>query len=73
LTCALNNPNSSSAMQPYKTVQSPPAETGSIIAGPIVTHTKAEFSWVNALLGAGLFLGIGASAALAVKVHLVIL
>ncbi|GJN06075.1 hypothetical protein PR202_ga23761 [Eleusine coracana subsp. coracana] len=48
-----------------------PAATGYIAAGPIVSHTKAEYSWVHAFLGAGLFLGFGASAAIAVKKLLV--
>ncbi|KAK3163661.1 hypothetical protein QOZ80_1AG0006510 [Eleusine coracana subsp. coracana] len=66
-----NNPNPSSAMQQYKAAQSTQAATGYIAAGPIVSHTKAEYSWVHAFLGAGLFLGFGASAAIAVKKLLV--
>ncbi|TVU22284.1 hypothetical protein EJB05_31969 [Eragrostis curvula] len=61
-----NSPYSSSTMQPYTAVQSTQAATGSVAAG-IVPHTKAQFSWVHALLGAGLFLGIGASAVISVK------
>jgi peroxin-14 len=59
-------------LQPYTEVQ-PQAATASATAGPIVPHTKAQLSWVNTLLGAGLFLGLGASAAITLKVHLVIL
>ncbi|KAJ1282911.1 hypothetical protein BS78_03G087700 [Paspalum vaginatum] len=61
-----NNPNQSVALQPYTEVQ-PQAATGSATAGPIAPHTKAQFSWVNTLLGAGLFLGLGASAAITLK------
>ncbi|WVZ71924.1 hypothetical protein U9M48_020453 [Paspalum notatum var. saurae] len=61
-----NNPNQSVALQPYTEVQ-PLAATGSATAGPIAPHTKPEFSWVNTILGAGLFLGFGASAAIALK------
>ncbi|XP_025819414.1 peroxisomal membrane protein PEX14-like isoform X4 [Panicum hallii] len=47
--------------------QEPQAATGSITAGTIAPHTKAQFSWLNTLLGAGLFLGLGASAAITLK------
>ncbi|PUZ57638.1 hypothetical protein GQ55_5G446900 [Panicum hallii var. hallii] len=59
-----NNHNQSVALQPYT---EPQAATGSITAGTIAPHTKAQFSWVNTLLGAGLFLGLGASAAITLK------
>jgi hypothetical protein len=65
-----NNHNQSVALQPYT---EPQAATGSITAGTIAPHTKAQFSWLNTLLGAGLFLGLGASAAITLKVHLVIM
>jgi len=60
-----NNHNQSDALQPY--AEQPQAATGSITAGTISPHTKAQFSWVNTLLGAGLFLGLGASAAITLK------
>jgi len=60
-----NNHNQSVALQPY--AEQPQAATGSITAGTISPHTKAQFSWVNTLLGAGLFLGLGASAAITLK------
>ncbi|CAL4977304.1 unnamed protein product [Urochloa decumbens] len=59
-----NNHNQSVALQPYTEVQSQ-AATGSVTA--IAPHTKAQFSWGNTLLGAGLFLGLGASAAITLK------
>ncbi|ONM30677.1 hypothetical protein ZEAMMB73_Zm00001d040162 [Zea mays] len=61
-----NNPSQSVVLQPYTEVQ-PQAATASATAGPIVPHTKAQLSWVNTLLGAGLFLGLGASAAITLK------
>ncbi|OEL25277.1 Peroxisomal membrane protein PEX14 [Dichanthelium oligosanthes] len=61
-----NNHNQSVALQPYTEVQ-PQAATGSVTAARIAPHTKVQFSWVNTLLGAGLFLGFGASAAITVK------
>ncbi|XP_066305956.1 peroxisomal membrane protein PEX14-like isoform X2 [Miscanthus floridulus] len=61
-----NNPSQSVALQPYTEVQ-PQAATISATVGPIAPHTNAQFSWVNALLGAGLFLGLGASAAITLK------
>ncbi|KAG2587492.1 peroxisomal membrane protein PEX14-like isoform X2 [Panicum virgatum] len=60
-----NNHNQSDALQPY--AEQPQAATGSITAGTISPHMKAQFSWVNTLLGAGLFLGLGASAAITLK------
>jgi len=66
-----NNHNQSVALQPY--AEQPQAATGSITAGTISPHTKAQFSWVNTLLGAGLFLGLGACTAITLKVHLVIM
>ncbi|XP_062191338.1 peroxisomal membrane protein PEX14-like isoform X2 [Phragmites australis] len=62
-----NNPNESAVVQPYTAVQSPQAATGSVTAGTIVPHTKAQFSWVHGLLGAGLFVGFGASTAITLK------
>ncbi|CAL4950927.1 unnamed protein product [Urochloa decumbens] len=59
-----NNHNQSVALQPYTEVQSQ-APTGSVTA--IAPHAKAQFSWGNTLLGAGLFLGLGASAAITLK------
>jgi len=60
-----NNHNQSVALQPY--AEQPQAATGSITAGTISPHTKAQFSWVNTLLGAGLFLGLGACTAITLK------
>ena len=67
-----NNPSQSVALQPYTEVQ-PQAATISATVGPIAPHTNVQFSWVHTLLGAGLFLGLGASAAITLKVHLLIL
>lgn len=67
-----NNHNQSAALQPYTEAQ-PQAATGSVTVGPNAPHTMTQFSWVNTLLGAGLFLGLGASAAITVKVPIVIL
>ncbi|RCV24278.1 hypothetical protein SETIT_5G072000v2 [Setaria italica] len=61
-----NNHNQSVELQSYTEVQ-PQAATGSVTAGPIASHAKAQFSWVNTLLGAGLFLGLGAGAAITLK------
>ncbi|KAF8657073.1 hypothetical protein HU200_060411 [Digitaria exilis] len=61
-----HNHNQSAALQPYTEAQRQ-AATGSVTARPIAPHTKAQFSWVNTLLGAGLFLGLGASAAITLK------
>ncbi|CAO2180573.1 unnamed protein product [Urochloa humidicola] len=59
-----NNHNQSVVLLPYTEVQSQ-AATGSVTA--IAPHAKAQFSWGNTLLGAGLFLGLGASAAITLK------
>ncbi|KAG0536974.1 hypothetical protein BDA96_03G107900 [Sorghum bicolor] len=61
-----NNPSQSVALQPYTEVQ-PQAATTTATVGPIAPNTNVQFSWVNALLGAGLFLGLGASAAITLK------
>jgi peroxin-14 len=65
-----NNHNHSVELQPYTEVQ-PQVAIGSVTAGPIAPHANAQFSWVNTLLGAGVFLGLGASAAITLKVDLV--
>jgi peroxin-14 len=67
-----NNHNHSVELEPYTEVQSQ-AATGSVTAGagPIAPHANGQFSWVNTLLGAGVFLGLGASAAITLKVDLV--
>ncbi|CAO2161837.1 unnamed protein product [Urochloa humidicola] len=59
-----DNHNQSVVLLPYTEVQSQ-AATGSVTA--IAPHAKAQFSWGNTLLGAGLFLGLGASAAITLK------
>ncbi|KAL6627573.1 hypothetical protein ACP70R_031299 [Stipagrostis hirtigluma subsp. patula] len=61
-----NNTNAAAASS-QQAAQSPQVATGSVTAEAIVPHAKAQFSWVHALLGAGLFLGFGATAAITLK------
>ncbi|KAF0898940.1 hypothetical protein E2562_012644 [Oryza meyeriana var. granulata] len=56
-------PNQSAGVQPYKTVQSPQA----VNAGPIVPHAQPQLSWSRTIIGVGVFLGLGASAAVVLK------
>lgn len=59
--------NQSAGVQPYETVQAPQA----INTGPIVPHAQLQLSWSRTLIGVGVFLGVGASAAVILKVYLV--
>ncbi|XP_006643651.2 peroxisomal membrane protein PEX14 isoform X1 [Oryza brachyantha] len=56
-------PNQSAGVQPYKTVQSPQA----VNIGPMVPDAQPQLSWSRTLIGVGVFLGVGASAAVALK------
>nr|XP_051223206.1 peroxisomal membrane protein PEX14-like isoform X2 [Lolium perenne] len=62
-----SNPNQSAVVQPYTSVQSPLATTGSVTTGHIVPQTRTQFSWFHTLLGAGIFLGFGASSVVIIK------
>ncbi|XP_047058673.1 peroxisomal membrane protein PEX14-like [Lolium rigidum] len=62
-----SNPNQSAGAQPYTSVQSPLATTGSVSTGHIVPQTQTQFSWFHTLLGAGIFLGFGASSVVIIK------
>ncbi|CAM0879455.1 unnamed protein product [Alopecurus aequalis] len=62
-----SNPNQSAVVQPYTSVQSPQATTGSVTTGHIVPQTQTQFSWYHMLLGAGIFLGFGASSVVIIK------
>jgi peroxin-14 len=62
-----SNPNQSAGAQPYTSVQSPLATTGSVTTGHIVSQTRPQFSWFHTLLGAGIFLGFGASSVVIIK------
>ncbi|KQK02297.1 peroxisomal membrane protein PEX14 isoform X2 [Brachypodium distachyon] len=62
-----SNPNQSAGVQPYTSVQSPQAATGSLTTGHMAPHTQMQFSWFNTLLGAGIFLGFGASSVIIIK------
>ncbi|KAI5004284.1 hypothetical protein ZWY2020_031527 [Hordeum vulgare] len=62
-----SNPNQSAGVQPYAPVQSPQAPTGSVATGHIIPQTQTQFSWYHTLLGAGIFLGVGASSVLIIK------
>jgi hypothetical protein len=64
-----SNPNQSAGVQPYTSVQSPQATTGSVINGHVVPQTRTQFSWFNTLVGAGVFLGFGASSVIIIKVY----
>ncbi|XP_052140563.1 peroxisomal membrane protein PEX14-like isoform X2 [Oryza glaberrima] len=55
--------NQSAGVQPYETVQAPQA----INTGPIVPHAQPQLSWSRTLIGVGVFLGVGASAAVILK------
>uniref|UniRef100_A0A0D9UVV1 Peroxisomal membrane protein PEX14 n=1 Tax=Leersia perrieri TaxID=77586 RepID=A0A0D9UVV1_9ORYZ len=60
-------PNQSAGTQPYKTVQSPQAVTSSVSTLPIVPQIQPQLSWPRTLIGVGVFLGVGASAAVVLK------
>jgi len=62
-----SNPNQSAGVQPYTSVQSPQATIGSVTTGQIVPQTQTQFSWFHTLLGAGVFLGFGASSVVIIK------
>ncbi|VAH70961.1 unnamed protein product [Triticum turgidum subsp. durum] len=62
-----SNPNQSAGVQPYASVQTPQAPTGSVATGHIVPQTQTQFSWYHTLLGAGIFLGVGASSVVIIK------
>lgn len=61
------NTNQSAGVQPYTSVQSPQTTTGSVTTGHIVPQRQTQFSWFHTIIGAGVFLGFGASSLVIIK------
>ncbi|KAL5229162.1 hypothetical protein ABZP36_017427 [Zizania latifolia] len=59
--------NQSAGIQPYKAVQPPQAVSSFANAGSMVPYTQPQLSWSHTLVGVGVILGLGASAAVVLK------
>uniref|UniRef100_A0ACD5VLS4 Uncharacterized protein n=1 Tax=Avena sativa TaxID=4498 RepID=A0ACD5VLS4_AVESA len=62
-----SNPNQSAGVQPYTSAQSPQVTTGSVTTSHIIPQRQTQFSWFHTLLGAGVFIGFGASSVVIIK------